>query len=84
MTKTNTCDTLYSLTRDDTHEYTFAPGTAGRDQGFVSYLSNNGQTYYTFSQFALKIVLTTTDNTVIPHLSDMRCIALPSNTNTTI
>ena len=84
MTKTNTCDTLYSITRDDVHEYTFAPGTSGRDQGFASYLSNNGQTYYSFSQFALKIVLTTTDNTVVPYLSDMRCIALPSNTNTTV
>ena len=84
MTKTNTCDTLYSITRDDVHEYTFAPGTSGRDQGFASYLSNSGQTYYSFSQFALKIVLTTTDKTVVPYLSDMRCIALPSNTNTTV
>lgn len=82
MTKVNSCDGLYSQARADVHEYTFSPGTLGKEQGFVSYLSNNGQTYYTFSQFAIKIVLTTTDSTLVPHLSDMRCIALPPNTNT--
>ena len=83
MTKTNSCDGTYSQARNDMHEYTFAPGTLGKDQGFVSYLSDNGETYYTFSQFAIKIVLTTTDKTLVPYLSDMRAIALPSNTNTT-
>lgn len=79
MTKTNSCDALYSLTRNDVYEYTFSPGISGRETGQVSYLSNNGQTYYNFSQFAIKIVMTTTDNTLVPYLSDMRCIALPSN-----
>jgi hypothetical protein len=82
MTKTNSSDGVYSLARADLHEYTFAPGTLGKDQGYISYLGNNGQTYYTFSQFAIKIVLTTTDETLVPFLSDMRCIALPANTNT--
>jgi hypothetical protein len=82
MTKTNSSDGLYSQSRNNLHEYTFAPGTLGKEQGFVSYLSNNNQTYYTFSQFAIKVVLTTTDSTLVPHLSDMRCIALPPNTNT--
>jgi hypothetical protein len=82
MTKTNSSDGLYSQSRNNLHEYTFAPGTLGKEQGFVSYLSNNSQTYYTFSQFAIKVVLTTTDSTLVPHLSDMRCIALPPNTNT--
>lgn len=82
MTKTNSCDGLYSQARNDLHEYTFAPGTLGTEQGFVSYVGNNGQTYYTFSQFAIKIVLTTTDKTLVPYLSDLRCIALPPNTNT--
>lgn len=82
MTKVNSCDGLYSQARADVHEYTFSPGTLGKEQGYVSYLSNNGQTYYTFSQFAIKIVLTTTDTTLVPYLSDMRCIALPPNTNT--
>ena len=79
MTKTNSCDALHSLTRNNVHEYTFSPGISGRETGQVSYLANNGQTYYTFSQFSIKIVLTTTDNTLVPYVTDMRCIALPSN-----
>lgn len=84
MTKTNSGDALYALSRTDVHEYTFAPGVSGRESGQVSYLSSNGQTYYTFSQFAIKIVLTTTDNTLVPYLSDMRCIALPSNSTVAV
>jgi hypothetical protein len=82
MTKTQNSDTLYSQSRTDLYEYTFAPGTSGVDQGYVSYTSTNGQTYTTFSQFAIKVVLVTTDNTSVPFLSDLRCIALPSNVNT--
>lgn len=81
MTKTNNCDTLYSQTRADLHEYTFAPGINGKEQGYVSYVSSGGQTYTNFSQFAIKIVMVTTDKTVIPYLTDMRSIALPSNVN---
>jgi hypothetical protein len=84
MTKTNSSDTLFSQTRTDTHEYSFAPGSGGADQGYVSYISTNGQTYSTFSQFAIKIVLTTTDNTAVPFLSNMRALALPSNINTMV
>jgi hypothetical protein len=68
----------------NTYEYAFAPGTAGVDVGYVSYVSSTtGQTYTTFSQFAIKIVLTTTDNTCVPYVTDMRALALPSNVNTT-
>lgn len=84
MTKTNSSDTLFSKTRTDTYEYSFAPGTGGVDQGFVSYTSTNGQVYSTFSQFAIKVVLTTTDKTSVPFLTDIRALALPSNTNTTV
>ena len=84
MTKTRSSDTLYSKFRNDLHEYTFAPGSLGAEQGYVSYTSTNGQTYNSFNQFAIKIVLVTTDNTVVPHLTDMRCIALPSNINSSI
>ena len=82
MTKTNSCDAVYSQTRDDVVEYTFAPGTNGTDQGYISYVSTNGNTYTDFSQFAIKIILTTTDNTYVPVLQDMRTIALPANVNT--
>ena len=81
MTKINNSDTLYSQSRTDLHEYTFAPGTNGKEQGYVSYVSSNGQTYTNFSQFAIKIVMVTTDKTIVPFLTDMRSIALPSNVN---
>jgi len=84
MTKTKNSDTLYSKFRGDLHEYTFAPGTSGIEQGYVSYVSTNGQTYNSFNQFAIKIVLATTDKTSVPYLTDMRCIALPSNINNSI
>ena len=84
MTKTNSSDTLYSQTRSDVHEYSFAPGTTGVDQGYVTYTSSTGQVYTTFSQFAIKVVLTTTDNTAVPFVSDLRALALPSNVNTTV
>ena len=84
MTKTKSSDALYSKFRGDLHEYTFAPGTSGNEQGYVSYTSTNGQTYNSFNQFAIKIVLLTTDKTIVPYLTDMRCIALPSNINSSI
>ena len=83
MTKTRSSDSSYSLTRVDLKEFSFAPGTSGVEQGYVSYASTTGQTYATFSQFALKIVLTTSDKTAVPFLTDLRSIALPPNVNTT-
>jgi hypothetical protein len=83
MTKTKSSDSSYSQTRDQIIEYTYAPGTEGVDQGFVNYTSKNGQVYNSFSQFAIKVVLTTTDHTYVPFLTDLRAIALPSNVNTT-
>lgn len=85
MTKTKGSNTLYSKNREDLYEFTFAPGTNGVDQGYVSYQStNDGQTYNSFNQFAIKIVLVTTDKTSVPFLTDMRCIALPSNINSVL
>jgi len=83
MNKIKNSDSSYSQTRGDLIEYTFAPGTGGVDQGFVTYTSTNGQTYTTFSQFAIKVVLTTTDHTYTPFLTNLRAIALPPNVNTT-
>jgi hypothetical protein len=84
MTKTNASDTLFSQTRSEVYEYTFAPGTTGTDQGYVSYTSSTGQIYTSFSQFALKIILTSTDSTYVPYITDMRAIALPENVTTTV
>jgi hypothetical protein len=84
MTKTNASDTLFSQTRNEVYEYTFAPGTGGTEQGYVSYTSSTGQIYTSFSQFALKIILTSTDSTYVPFITDMRAIALPENVTTTV
>ena len=84
MTKTNASDTLFSQIRSDVYEYTFAPGTGGTEQGYVSYTSSTGQIYTSFSQFALKIILTSTDSTYVPFITDMRAIALPENVTTTV
>jgi hypothetical protein len=87
MTKINASGSAFSQTRSDLYEYVFAPGpyTSGLDQGSVSYTStNNGQVYTTFSQFAIKVVLTTTDNTSVPFATDLRVISLPPNINTTV
>jgi hypothetical protein len=84
MTMINNSESTYSQTRDEYYEYSFAPGSANVGQGYVEYTSRNGQTYTTFSQFAIKIVLTSTDNTAVPSLIDMRSIALPPNVNVTL
>jgi len=84
MTKINSSNTVYSVTRNDTYEYSFAPGTNSVSQGYVNYTSTTGQVYTTFSQFAIKVVLISSDHTYVPFISDIRAIALPSNSNTTV
>jgi hypothetical protein len=84
MTKINNSGSLYSQTRGDTYEFVFAPGNSGTDQGYVTYTSTTGQTYTTFSQFAIKVVMTSSDHTYVPFATDLRVIALPSNVNTTV
>jgi hypothetical protein len=84
MTKINNSGSLYSQSRSDTYEYVFAPGTSGVDQGYIDYTSETGQTYTSFSQFAIKVVLTSSDHTYVPFATDLRVIALPSNVNTSV
>ena len=84
MTKINNSGSLFSQARSDTYEYVFAPGDAGVDQGYVTYTSTTGQTYTSFSQFAIKVVLTSSDHTYSPFVNDLRVIALPSNVNTSV
>lgn len=79
MTKINSSASTYSATRSDLYEFSFAPGTSGTSQGYVLYTSTNGQSYTSFSQFAIKVTLTSTDSTYTPFVTDIRAIALPSN-----
>ena len=83
MTKTKNSESKYSQSRNDVIEYTFAPGTDGVDQGYVSYTSTTGQVYTNFYQFAIKIALTSSEHTFVPFVDDLRVIALPENVNTT-
>jgi hypothetical protein len=83
MTKINNTSSLYSQKRSDTYEFVFAPGTSGLDQGYITYTSTTGQTYTSFNQFAIKVVMTSSDHTYVPFITDLRTIALPPNVNTT-
>lgn len=71
---------VYSQSKTDYIEYEFAPGTLNKADNFISYTSTNGQTYNIFSQFAIKIVMSSTDSTIVPILTDIRALALPSGT----
>lgn len=84
MTKINNCASLYSVTRNDLYEFEYAPGifNSNTDQGYIEY-SKDGQLYSDFNQFMIKIILTSTDATYTPFLTNMRCIALPPLTKTT-
>jgi hypothetical protein len=72
----------FSLSRDNLIEFEAAPGIYADNQANnnISYTSTTGQTYNEYSQFAIKIVLATNDNTVIPYLTNLRALALPPGT----
>jgi hypothetical protein len=70
----------FSSKNTDLMDYSFAPGINNAANNSISYISANGKTYNSFNQYAIKIVLATSDKTVIPYLSNLRIIALPSGT----
>ena len=72
--------TVYSKTRDSYIEFECAPGINGSANNSLSYTSTNGTTYNTFTKFAIKIVMATSDRTSVPIITDIRAIALPSGT----
>lgn len=72
----------YSLFDSDVYEYEAAPGTGGIADNYVSYTSkDSGFTYNSFYKYAIKIVMTASDSTFSPKLSDIRVLALPSGSN---
>jgi Domain of unknown function (DUF4815) len=81
MTQVGT-QNVYSKTRSDFIEYEWAPGILGSGQAnnTISYTSTSGQSFNSYTQFGLKIVMTTSDLSKVPVLNDMRAIALPSGT----
>ena len=70
----------FSTNRGNTIEFEAAPGINGVANNQLTYTSTTGTTYTSFNQFAIKVVLTTADNTTVPYLSDIRVLALPSGT----
>ena len=62
------------------YEFEVAPGTNNVASNQISYTNPNGSTYTSFIQFAIKVVMTTSDKTTVPFLTDIRAIALPSGT----
>ena len=79
MTQVNN-QNAYSTNRTNLIEFECAPGSNGVADNFISYTSTSGQTYNSFIQFAIKVVLATNDNTRVPFLTDIRALALPSGT----
>ena len=71
---------VYSQAKTDLIEYEYAPGTLNKADNFISYTSTNEQTYNSFSQFAIKLVMSSSDSTIVPILTDLRALALPPGT----
>lgn len=68
----------YSSFYGELLEFEAAPGINGLANNFVSYVSTtNGAIYNDFYQFAIKVVMSTSDSTKSPYLKDLRVIALP-------
>jgi hypothetical protein len=71
---------VFSMNRSNLIEYEWAPGINNNADNSISYVSTNGETYNKFIKFAIKMVMTTNDNTKIPFIKDIRALALPSGT----
>jgi len=82
MTTLNGGQAHYSASRSDLIEFECAPGTfvSGQADNKISYTSTNGQTYNNFIQFAIKVVMSASDKTNVPFLTDIRALALPAGT----
>jgi hypothetical protein len=70
----------FSTSRNNPLEFEAAPGINGIANNSLSYTSTTGTTYTSFNQFAIKVVMTTADNTTVPFLTNIRVLALPSGT----
>jgi hypothetical protein len=72
----------YSSSPTDFISYEYAPGVylSGVANNNISYLSTNGQTYNNFIQFAIKIVMATSDQTIVPQIQNLQALALPPGT----
>jgi hypothetical protein len=68
--------TSASKTAFDFTEYEFRPSATDNQ---ILYTSTNGVTYDNFKTFAIKVVMTSSDPTIVPKVKDLRIIALPAD-----
>lgn len=80
MTQIGNPSVYSTQTRSNYIEYEYAPGMDNAADNYVSYVGPDGKTYTSFSQFAIKIVMATDDNTQVPTIQDIRALALPAGT----
>jgi hypothetical protein len=73
---------VYSTDRTNVIEYEYAPGTFNSNQAdnYISYTNANGQSFSSFIQFAIKVVMATNDKTNVPTVSALKALALPQGT----
>lgn len=64
---------FYSLDQADFREFVYAPGDDNLASNLVQY-----DGFQTFKQFAIKIVMTSTDTTKVPRIRDFRVVAVPA------
>ena len=76
---TQVTSAAYSLSKQNLIEFECAPGSSGQADNYISYTKGT-ETYNTFNQFQIKVVMSTTDTTNVPFLTDIRALALPSGT----
>jgi hypothetical protein len=69
----------FSENTKDYLQLQLAPGINGVANNQISYLSTStGLTYSSFNQFAFKVVLTSSDSTSIPEVTNLSVVALPA------
>ena len=64
-----------AIDENEFREYEYRPSITSDE---VSYISDNGVTYDSFKTFAIKILMTSEDPSVIPRVRELRIIALPT------
>lgn len=69
-----TLNSVYSTNSNDYIEYQFRPSLT---EDFINYTTGS-TTYETFKYFAIKIVMSSTNTTIVPKIRDLRVIALPA------
>jgi len=73
---------VYSTSRNDLIDFECAPGifNSNAANNNISYTNASGQTFNNYIQFAVKVVLASTDPTNVPFVTSLQALALPAGT----